>query len=169
MKTLLILRHGKAEGHSPQGDKGRALTGRGGRDAAAIGQQILDGFGRPDLIVASDAARARQTAQIVATVVGCPVGIETRGAIYEADVDALLGVIRELPNSAGCVLLVGHNPGLEQLAGVLDAEAGAPPSLPTAGLIPLQFETDTWEDVRPGTGRRRDLLTPKHHTKEKGT
>ena len=160
MKTLLILRHGKAEAYSPQGDKERALTAWGERDAASVGAEILETFGCPDLIVASDAKRARQTAQIVAVVVGYPVEIETRGEIYEASVSDLLGVVHQLPASAGCVLLVGHNPGLEQLAGGLDAEAIAPLPLTTTGLAPLRFDATRWDAIQPRNGRRVPM-TPK--------
>ena len=154
MKTLLILRHGQAEGHAPGGDKERTLTERGEREAASVADRILEIFGCPDLIVASDATRARQTARIVAAVVGYPVEIETQGAIYEAGLKTLLSAVRRLPESAGNVLLVGHNPGLEMLARVLDAEAAVPAPLPTAGMVPLRLETTRWEDVRPHTGRR---------------
>lgn len=165
MKTLLILRHGKAEDHSPKGDKERALTGRGERDAAAVGEQIGRTFGCPDLIVSSDAKRARQTAKIVAKATGYAAEIETRGAIYGADLNTLLSVIHELPEAAGCVLLVGHNPGLEMLAGVLDAEALAPPPLPTAGLAPLQFAPTLWANTRPRTGRRVPMTSNPNQSK----
>ena len=66
MKTLLIMRHGKAEDDSPDGDKGRRLTPKGERDAAFIGGRMAARFGGPDWVVASDAVRARQTAEIAA-------------------------------------------------------------------------------------------------------
>jgi phosphohistidine phosphatase len=142
MKTLLILRHGQAISHSPSGDKGRALTRKGAQDAAAMGRQIQEQFGCPDLILASDANRAHRTAQIVAELLAYPHDIDLREDIYEASVGDLWEIIQSLPDTAHCVLLVGHNPGLEQLAGV-------PISLPPAGLIPLPFDITRWQDALP--------------------
>lgn len=163
MKTLLILRHAKAEDHSAEGDKGRALTGRGERDAASIGKQIKAQFGYPDLIVTSEAKRAQQTAGIVAQEVGYTSEITTRSTLYNASLHRLLDTVQALPDGADRVLLVGHNPGLEQLAGDLDAEALAPQPLATAGLVRLQFDTARWKDVRPHTGQGRKNFTPEHH------
>jgi phosphohistidine phosphatase len=140
MKTLLILRHGQAMSHSPSGDKGRTLTRKGAQEAAEVGRQIQEQFGCPDLILASDATRAHRTAQIVAEVLAYPHDIDLRGAIYEANVGDLWEIIQSLPDTAYCALLVGHNPSLEQLAGI-------PVSLPTAGLIPFQFDIAHWQDV----------------------
>ena len=116
MKTLLILRHGKAEDDSPMGDKGRRLTPKGERDAAFIGGRIAARFGAPDWVVASDATRARQTAEIAAEAAGFSGEIGLDPAIYDAELEDLLGVVRELPDGAERVLLVGHNPGLALLS-----------------------------------------------------
>src|SRR5689334_8757368 len=124
MKTLLLLRHAKAEAEAPKGDHDRALTGRGERDAAGIGRQIRTLVGCPDAVVTSDARRAKQTAKIVAAAVGFPGKIAAKGKIYEASPETLLEVVRKLPEKARCVLLVGHNPGFERLAGLLAGEAG---------------------------------------------
>ena len=116
MKTLLILRHAKAENDAPKGDEKRALTKRGEREAADIARQIEAAVGVPDAIVSSDAKRARQTAKIVADSLDYSDKVDTKKSIYAADVDTLLRVVRKLPGSADCVLLVGHNPGFEELA-----------------------------------------------------
>ena len=160
MKTLLLLRHAKTEADSPKGDKARALTKRGERDAAHIASQVQ--AVRPDAIVASDARRAQQTAAIVAQAIGFTAPLTTDPAIYAADVDTLLLVARELPDSADCALLVGHNPGFEQL-GALLAREGIPPDwhLPTAGLVHLEFDVARWDEVRPRTGRLRAVSTPR--------
>ncbi len=169
MKTLLLLRHGQAERFSDAGDKGRALTEHGAEYVAAVGQKLLEGYGCPGVIVASDAARAQQTAEIVAQAVGFRGEIETAAAIYEATVADLLAVVAGLPDSAACALLVGHNPGLEQLAGALDREAAAPPALSPAALIALHLDVTRWRDARPGSGRAGGFLTPEHSHRHKGT
>jgi phosphohistidine phosphatase len=160
MKTLLVLRHAKAAGDAPKGDKDRALTKRGERDAALIAQQLSDIAARPDAVVTSDARRARQTAAIVAAAIGFAPPLTIEPALYAAGVDTLLQIVRELPDTAGCVLLVGHNPGFEQLSAALSGDGSPAAHLPTAGLAPLEFDVARWSDVRPRTGRLRGIYTP---------
>ena len=163
MKILLILRHGKAEEGAPSGrDRDRALTKRGERDAEAMGRHLRALVGRaPDAVVTSDARRARQTAVLAAAAVGFASAVTEEPAIYNADVDTLLECVRLLPEAADCVLLVGHNPGFEQLAALLAAPGSDVPELPTAGLAHLEFDIRRWTEVRPHTGRLRGVHTPK--------
>src|SRR5687767_9893272 len=121
MKTLLILRHAKAQDDSPSGrDRDRALSGRGERDAARMGRHIHTLAGCPDAVVTSDARRAQQTADLAAAELGFPeTAITEEPAIYGADVDTLLECVQRLPEAATSVLMVGHNPGFEGLAIVL--------------------------------------------------
>lgn len=161
MKTLLILRHAKTQPDAPHGDRARELKERGHRDAAAIGVHLRSEIGPPDAIVTSDAVRARQTAEIVATQLGFgqPLSIEPR--IYAAGVDTLLDVVRELPDEANFVILVGHNPGFEELAAALSGQDGDEVRLPTAAVARLEFDLPHWHDVRPGTGNWRGIVTPR--------
>jgi phosphohistidine phosphatase len=160
MKTLLILRHAKAQPDAPAGDRARELTGRGRRNAAVVGAQIRTLVGRPDAIVTSDATRAHQTAALVAPECGFEAPLTLEPRIYGADPNTLLQVVRALPDEAGSVVLVGHNPGLEGLTAALAGPAGAV-HLPTAGLAHLAFEVTGWEEVRPGSARWRGLVTPR--------
>jgi phosphohistidine phosphatase len=161
MKTLLLLRHAKTEKAAPKGDEARALTKRGERDAGTIGRKIGELMGHPDIIVASNARRAQQTAEIVAKEIGFPDRVTTEPEIYGAGPDELLRVVRHLPEEAHSALLIGHNPGFEDLAGVL-ASANPPyPHLPTAGLAYFVFEVDRWRDVRSGNGQLRGIYSPK--------
>src|SRR5262249_30842887 len=91
----------------------------------------------------------------VAAVLGCPVRYEP--AIYGADVPELLTVVRALPDDTDTVLLVGHNPGFEDLAGHLSGTFGR---FPTAALGTIELDVEHWADVRPGTGRLVALVTP---------
>ncbi len=168
MKTLLLLRHGQAEDASPAGDKGRELTSRGERDAAFIGERIAARFGGPDFVIASDAARARETAEVSASTAGYQAEIIFTPDIYEAEVADLLTVIQGLPDGTERALLVGHNPGLTMLALELDREATAPPLLPPATLIALSLDVAHWADAAPRCGQRIAILRPKQHT-DKGT
>ena len=160
MSTLLILRHAKAQPDAPAGDHARALTARGRRDAAAIGAHLHDLIGRPDAIVASDAVRARQTAELVAEATGFTAPLTLEPQLYGAGLDTLFQVMHALPDEAGSVLLVGHNPGLEELVAAL-ADTEEEVTLPTAGLAQIEFAVVRWSEVQPGTGRLQGLTTPK--------
>src|SRR5829696_4835086 len=96
MKTLLILRHAKTKSDAPAGDHARDLTERGHRNAAAMGDYIKTLAGTPDAIITSDATRARQTAEIVATTVGFATPLTVEPRIYAADLDALVAVVRRI-------------------------------------------------------------------------
>jgi phosphohistidine phosphatase len=161
MKTLIILRHGKAVDVLVSGDKRRELTERGLRDAEAMGKLIGSKVGVPDLIVSSDATRARQTAEIAGKAAGYEGEVAYEPAIYNTGVDTLLGVVRSLPDSADYVILVGHNPGFESLSADLAADGTEPPRLPTSGFAHLQFNATRWHNVRPGTGKLVAVHWPK--------
>ena len=119
MKTLLILRHAKTQSDAPAGDHARELTERGHRNAAAMGAYIHNLTRPPDAIITSDATRALQTAEIVAAAVdfAAPLTVEPR--IYAADLDTLLAIVRRIPDEVHSAMIVGHNPGFEELAEAL--------------------------------------------------
>lgn len=160
MKTLLLLRHAKAEAEAARGDKARALTARGCRDAAILGWYLRGRGHRPDRIVTSRARRARQTAAIVAAAAEFRRPVRAKRGLYYATPAALLRRVRRLPRQAACVLLVGHNPDLEELAALLVGPGHPVPALPTAGLLPLDFDVPRWRDIRPGAARCGELQTP---------
>jgi phosphohistidine phosphatase len=164
VKTLLILRHGKAQEDAPRGDKARALVERGERDSALMGSLIGELDLKLDGIVSSDAVRARQTAEIAAEVAHFDGKIQFEPDIYYGDLDALLKVIRKLPDRWDCVLLVGHNPGFEDLSAALAGEGIERPHLSTAGLAWLAFESAMrWQDAREGSGKLVGLYRPKDY------
>jgi phosphohistidine phosphatase len=160
MKTLLILRHGKAESYNEDGDKARELAERGHRDAKRMGEVIREQVGAPDLVVSSDAIRARQTAVTAAAASGYKGAIEYRSEIYEASPRTLLAVVRSLPETATTVLLVGHNPGFEELASDLAEAPLDIGGLPTAGLVILRINAH-WKAVGVGTAQFVDAFAPK--------
>ena len=161
MKTLLILRHAKAQPDAPNGDRVRELTSRGRRNAAAIGAHLHALVGRPDAIVTSDAVRARQTAELAAEAVGFVAPLTLEPDVYGADVATLIQIVRGLPDEASCVVLVGHNPGLEELTAALADSDAAAAHLPTAGLVHLEFAVARWDEVRRGSGRWLGLTAPR--------
>ena len=161
MKTLLILRHAKTQSDAPAGDHARELTERGHRNAAAMGAYIHNLIGTPDAIITSDATRARQTAEIVASAVdfAAPLTVEPR--IYAADLDTLLAVVRRIPDDVQTAIIVGHNPGFEELAEALAGNAEHGVRLPTSGLAVLDIDVKRWDAVRAGAGRLREVATPR--------
>jgi phosphohistidine phosphatase len=161
MKQLTLLRHAKSvQDLIYSVDRERPLAERGRGDAEKVGQFFAQTGVVPDLIVSSPAVRARQTAEAVARSAKYTGGIRWEEGVYAAGADALLSVMRRLPDQAEHVLLVGHNPGFEELAALLiGTECGV--TLPTAAVAHFEIDTDRWSEVCAGTGRLQWLVTPK--------
>jgi phosphohistidine phosphatase len=163
--TLVLLRHAKA---ADQGvtDAARPLAPRGLRDAAAAGRWLAGHSLVPDHAIVSDAVRAVQTWQAAAAELtpSPPVTVDPR--IYENTVEAVLAVLHDAPETAGTVLLVGHNPTMQDLVLALEDSNGDDRALddvrhgfPTAGIAVLQVE-GTWADLEPGGATLRELAVP---------
>ena len=163
MKTLLVLRHAKSDrSDAALRDHDRPLAPRGERDAPQMGTALVALDMIPDRILTSTAVRARETAHLVAAAMGYGGEIIEEPDIYGASVDALLDALRECGDEA-TVLLVGHNPGLEELVCLLtgghDAEAII--RLPTAGLVCLALDVEEWSQIVPACGLLQWFLTPR--------
>jgi len=166
MKILTLLRHGKSNWNAPyQADYDRPLKARGRRDARAMGEYLAELDLDPELIVSSPAERARQTAELFAEAAGCYEDIAWDEAIYGASSDELMAILRGLPDGVEHMLLVGHNPGFEQLASHLVGADPHGPALdvrmPTAAVAHLHLDIPSWGDVQFGCGRLQWLMTPK--------
>lgn len=156
MKKLIILRHAKAVSKSAPSDFERVLAARGQAQMKAVASTLTDPALRPDLAFVSPAARTRETWART----GLADHVETRfeEGIYEASVGTLLDIVRGAPDAAGCVIMVGHNPGLEALAqGLADREAGTGAArlaggMPTAALAVLDLGVEHWAEAGPGQG-----------------
>lgn len=149
----MIFRHAKADSPPDVADHERPLSRRGRRDAAAAGRWLAEHIGRPDVVVCSTAVRARQTwdGAAAAAFAGDPPPLQVEPRVYEADVEDLVGVIRELPADAGTAVIVGHNPGMERLVQELTGEAQ---ELKTAGLALLEVGGE-WAELAAGAARLR--------------
>ncbi len=159
MKTLLLLRHAKSDWDDPGlPDFDRPLAIRGRQDAPTIGKALKKRKPLPDLIIASPAFRARETIEAVIEAAKLDIQPQFDEGIYGASSDELFALVRRLPKTSSCVLLVGHNPGFEELVGRL---TGAYESMPTAALACIEFQGDDWEDVQDKVGKLAWLLTPK--------
>jgi phosphohistidine phosphatase len=160
VKTLVLLRHGKAKSDSPDGDHGRELNKRGRRQAAAIGAYIGQEIGIPDAIITSDATRAETTAEIAAEAMGYVGDLTIVPQIYDADLTTLLAVVRSILDSVDIALVVGHNPGFEEVAAALTGVDEDDVLLPTSSYAHITFDIDTWDNARRGTGRLEGVVTP---------
>jgi len=158
MKTLYLLRHSKTNAESSSGkDIDRTLTERGVRDAAAVGEFILDIQPLPQIIVSSTAVRARETAAAVNEQMRLEIQFDQR--IYEARVSTLLEVISELPRGIISVMLIGHNPGFEDLLNYLTGEAVA---MPTSALAIIDIKNAEWNSIAQRAAVLNGLYTPKY-------
>lgn len=164
MRELWLLRHAKSawDTDAPS-DFERPLNRRGERDAPRMGRWMRRQGWIPDRVLASPARRARQTAEAVCRELGIdPGAICWEPRLYEASVSDLLAVLRSCPETARRVLVVGHNPGLEELALTLCGPLALPGKklLPTAALLRLAVSGD-WADLGPGKGRLLERVRPR--------
>ncbi len=149
MKILLLLRHAKSSWKHPElADHDRPLNKRGKQAAPRMGALLRDQDLTPDLIITSTAARALNTAELVAEACGYEHDLKRTRKLYEGGPEAYLKILRELEEAQRCVLMVGHNPTLEELVEQLTGEAVA---LPTAGLVHIELPLKRWRDLREDT------------------
>jgi phosphohistidine phosphatase len=168
MRRLLLLRHAKAERSQPGGrDFERALTGRGRSDAQKLGAYLNRHALVPDLAMVSPATRTRESWDLVAaTLPDAKVRLDER--LYDATPQAILQAIRSADPAVGTLLVVGHNPGLQELAAMLVAAGdniGARQRLnehfPTCALAVIEFAIDDWARTHPNGGRLEHFVAPK--------
>jgi phosphohistidine phosphatase len=159
VKTLLVLRHGKSSWGDPAlDDHDRPLKRRGRRGARSIGRQLRESGILPDLALSSTARRARSTARRCLTASGAQARLELTRDLYGTGATRY---IEEIERRAGgqhaTVMVVGHNPDVEQL---VEALTGEPTVLKTAYLAAVSLDIDSWADLATARGRLRCLLRP---------
>lgn len=157
-RSCVLLRHGHAEPAVPgQRDFDRSLTLDGERDATAAGAWLAAHDFRPARVLSSPAARAAETARNACTALDSA-SIVSEDAIYEATPGTLFDVI-ERNIEAGPLLIVGHNPGLEQLLGLMtEGRAEDVRGIPTGGIAWLDWPQDV--ALEPGAARLRAFWSP---------
>jgi len=159
MKTLMLLRHAKSDwDDSSLADFDRPLAARGKRDAPRVGKSLRKRGVFPDLIISSPAVRAKTTIDAVTKSAKLGNEVQFDASIYGASSGELMRIIRRWRDDISCSLLVGHNPGFEEL---LYRLTGSRDRMPTAALACIEFEIDSWEDIEEGKGRLAWLVTPK--------
>ena len=168
MKTVLILRHAKSDWGDPgKVDFDRPLAKRGLEDAPRMGEVLARFECVPDRILASPAQRAKQTAELAAKACGYQKSIQWEDDFYGGGSADLMAALQRLPGTVERVLIIGHNPALEETVAALCApdlpemEDGWAIKIPTGGLVCLDFEIMEWVALRPGDGVLRWFVIPK--------
>jgi len=159
VKTLLILRHAKSSWKNMSlEDHDRPLNKRGKRSAKRMGRLLAQEDLRPDLILSSTAARARKTARRVAAAAGFEGEIELLDEFYHARPMAYLDAVARVSDGLDRVMVVGHNPGLEDLVA---ETTSAYERMPTAALAQVEYAIEHWFQVLEARGTLAHIWRPR--------
>lgn len=168
---LVILRHSKSSWAEPEPDHARPLNKRGHRDGKAAGKWLADNIGPIDHVLCSTATRTRLTweraqAGGAVTVAGGDTAVHYHDEIYETEVSYFEHLVLRIPETAGTALLIGHWPGVVELAHHFATEDDHPgwsqmdKKFPTSAIAVLEFDTP-WKDLADGTARLTDFVIPR--------
>jgi phosphohistidine phosphatase len=166
-RQLLLLRHAKSSWENPMlEDHDRPLAPRGKKAARRVADRLRSWEAQPELVLCSSARRAVDTWRNIEAVMAVDAPVLIEDNLYGASRGALLRRLTEVGDDVGCVLVVGHNPGLEDLANGL-AGAGKRAlrdelamKFPTAALVLMSFEGQ-WSDLQPGSATLEQLWKPR--------
>lgn len=160
MKTLLLLRHAKSCWEdSSLADHDRPLKPRGIKAARRIGQLIDAQNCCPELVLCSTAVRAKETLRLVLAESKAAPAVEYLERLYHCSLDVFGSVLQSIPWDLPAVMLVGHNPGLEEFLSHL---TGQPQTMPTGALARIELDLSQWSDFNSTTlGRLADLWRPR--------
>jgi phosphohistidine phosphatase len=168
MRRLLLFRHSTAVRAEPgQSDQGRALSAEGRGDAAAMGAYLTTHSFGFDRALVSPATRTRETWRHIAAALRAAAEPVFDERIYNAASQTLLTVLLQQPENARSILLIGHNPGLHELAtmlvatGDIDVREQMREAFPTSGLAILDFALENWGKLHPRSGRLERFVSPK--------
>lgn len=154
MKSITLMRHARPERDSPTGrDFDRTLDERGRADAARLGREIREGGLEFGLVLVSPAQRAMETVEAVGGL--APTRDER---IYNATAGELLGIVQDVAGEIDRLLLIGHNPGFEELASML---AGCPIGMSAGALVEIELPIDNWRDAGTARGHLVRFINPK--------
>jgi phosphohistidine phosphatase len=167
LRRLVVLRHAKSARPPDVPDHDRPLAPRGRRDAPAAGRALAAADCLPDLALCSTAVRARQTWELASAQWGTPPPVRHDPRLYAADAPGLLAVVRETPPEVGTLLLVGHNPGLEDLVldlagdGLDDTLERVRAKFPTSALAVLSWRGTDWSALTFGAALLTWVTVPR--------
>ncbi len=159
-RTLYLLRHAKSSWDDPElADHDRPLSVRGSRNAAALAAHLRTADISPALILCSSAQRARETLAGIVPALDTETEIRIEDGLYGAGPEQLLARLRDVPEATSSVMVIGHNPGLEDLAAHFDSRASGAP-LPTAALATFELSGE-WSALAAGSATLADRYTPR--------
>ncbi len=160
MKTLLLVRHAKSSWKKADlPDHDRPLTKRGKKEAPMVGTYLKENSLVPDLILSSTARRAHDTAEAVADACGFDGQVELYQDLYMSDTASYLDILRCMPDRADRVLVVGHNPDVEDLLALLTE---VKEHMTTSALAIISLPISNWEELSEATdGRLQNLWAPR--------
>lgn len=161
MKYLTIARHAKSDWNHPNlADYERPLNKRGLKDAPEMGRRLAETGFSPDLIISSPAKRAITTARKIAKQIGYnKEAIVEAGKFYGAGYSEMLRIIASFDDQYEHVMIFGHNPCWTVLVNQLTGNEI--PNVPTCGIVRIEFDADTWNEVVPFTGNLLDFDYPR--------
>jgi phosphohistidine phosphatase len=160
-RTLVLVRHAKADRPSGVADLDRPLTARGHADAAAAGGWLARHGHRPDLVICSPSKRTRQTWHGISVALAddAAPAVHYEDRAYDGGAGDLLALARKAGDKVGTVLVIGHNPGISLLSAVLDPGAGGDSDgLRTSGVA-VHRVTCRWSDLAAGSATLTDTHT----------
>ena len=163
---LWLLRHAKSSWDDPEmEDVDRPLAPRGARAADRMRDYLDAEAIRPELVLCSSALRSRETLGRVLPGLGPELTVRIEPSLYSFEADQLLDRLRELPANVGSVMLIGHNPAMQELASLLAAEGDRLDDLrkgfPTAALAELDVPVGAWDELTRGSGRLERFVVPR--------
>lgn len=168
MKTLLLLRHAKSSWSEPGlADFDRPLNERGLLAAPLIARHLAESGLLPDLVLCSAAQRTRETLALMLPGLSRDATLRIESGLYEADAAALLNRLKRIEAAVDCVLVIAHNPGLEDLAALICG--GGPEAIrrrmdekfPTAALAAFAIDAARWSSLRQGAAILTDFVLPR--------
>ena len=161
-QTLYLLRHAKSSWKNASlRDFDRPLKGRGRDAAKQIGKRLVSEKPQPEIVVCSPAARTRETADIVLKHAKLKVDVKFDERIYEASLRDLLKVVADIPDEKQVAMMIGHNPGFEELVAYLSGEHRR---MPTCAVAKIRLDAASWKDVKAGEGTLEWFVAPKELT-----
>src|SRR5437016_4247303 len=166
VRMILLLEHGNSGWSDPSvADLERPLAPRGERASQRIAKYIRQKKIRPALVLCSPSLRTRQTLEAIESSLGKQSVIELEPQLYAASEGELLERLQALPESVDSVMLIGHNPGLHELARLLASRGAELPRLeqkfPTGALATLVVDSESWAALGPGDGELVDYVVPR--------
>lgn len=169
MKTLGLFRHAKSDWHDQRArDFDRPLNERGRKGASLMGKHIRDHGMKWGRIIASPAVRVTETIELAAKAAGGTPPVNWDRRVYLASSATLLDLLREQEGDPASILMIGHNPSLEDLIFDLVPDDGSSPlrdiveeKFPTAAFAVLELDIDSWADLCEGCGRLIHLTRPR--------